>query len=78
LVGIYLVLSVRVAAAQEPVAANTTAGIAVPAYVAAYNVHDSDGVVRLLHPDFVWLSLMGDSIAVEARGVPAIRALLVD
>ncbi len=49
-------------------APDTTVLAVVRAYFAAYNVHDVDGVIRLLSPDFTWFSLSGDSLSVEARG----------
>ena len=58
-------------------APDTTALAVVRAYFAAYNVHDVDGVIRLLSADFTWLSLTGDSISVEVRGADAIRSSLV-
>ena len=58
-------------------APDTTALAVVRAYFAAYNVHDVDGVIRLLCADFTWLSLSGDSISVEVRGANAIRSSLV-
>jgi ketosteroid isomerase-like protein len=68
------------AGAQAPSAVTAaTDSAAVPtvrAYFAAYNAHDVGGVLRLLHPDFVWLSLAGDSVTVEARGLTAIRSQL--
>lgn len=68
------------AGAQSPsalTAATDSAAVSiVRAYFAAYNAHDVEGVLRLLHPDFVWLSLAGDSVAVEARGRTAIRSQL--
>ena len=48
----------------------------VRAYVAAYNAHDIDGVVKLLHPEFVWLNVDGEAVAVEARGRDAVRTSL--
>ena len=58
-------------------APDTTALAVVRAYFAAYNVHDVDGVIRLLSADFTWLSLSGDTISVEVRGTNAIRSSLV-
>lgn len=69
------------AVAQAPPAAVSTDSSSlavVRAYFAIYNTHDIEGTVRLLAPDFRWLSAQGDSVVVEARGIPAIRAGLVD
>lgn len=60
------------------VASADSASLAVVrAYFAAYNAHDVDGVIRLLSPDFTWLSLSGDSVVVEERGAASIRTSLV-
>ncbi|NOT06959.1 MAG: nuclear transport factor 2 family protein [Gemmatimonadales bacterium] len=56
---------------------DTAALAVVRAYMEAYNSHDVDGVVRMLSPDFTWLSLSGDSVTVEVRGASAVRASLV-
>lgn len=50
----------------------------VRSYFVAYNSHDVDAVLRYIAPDFVWLSLAGDSITVEVRGADAVRPGLVD
>lgn len=61
-----------------PVAApDATALAVVRAYIAAYNAHDVDGVIRLLSADFTWLSLSGDSLSVEVRGASAVRSSLI-
>ena len=57
-------------------AEEATEAATVRAYVAAYNAHDIDGVVKLLHPEFVWLNLDGETVAVEARGREAVRTSL--
>ncbi|MEO8030583.1 MAG: nuclear transport factor 2 family protein [Gemmatimonadota bacterium] len=84
-IGLVLLLSAilgRPAGGQAPspasVAADSSSLAAVRAYFAAYNAHDIDATVGLLSPDFVWLSAQGDSIAVEARGLDAIRTGLVN
>jgi hypothetical protein len=66
-----VVLAVTGGAAEEATEAAT-----VRSYVAAYNAHDIDGVVKLLHPEFVWLNVDGETVAVEARGRDAIRTSL--
>lgn len=67
------------AGAQTPTpAADTGSAAVVRTYIRAYNAHDIDAVVALLAPDFVWLSVVGDSTVVEARGAAAIRAQLTD
>ena len=50
----------------------------VRSYFAAYNTHDINAVLQFISPDFVWLSLAGDSITVEVRGAQAVRAGLID
>jgi len=57
-------------------ATDSPEAVTVQAYVGAYNAHDIDAVLRLIHPDFVWLNLDGDEIKVEARGKEAIRTML--
>ena len=64
------------ATARLSVAADSTSLAIVEAYFTAYNAHDVEGVLRLLDPDFVWLSLTGDSITVEVRGITAVRSSL--
>ncbi|MEO8635743.1 MAG: nuclear transport factor 2 family protein [Gemmatimonadales bacterium] len=67
--------------AQTPLsgaAADSASLSVVRAYFTAYNAHDVEAVLRLVAPDFVWLSLAGDSVVVEARGAEAIRTGLVD
>jgi hypothetical protein len=68
----------EVAALSLPgVAAEEAAEVAtVRAYFAAYNAHDIDGVVKRLHPEFVWLSVDGDKVSEDARGPDAIRTML--
>lgn len=68
-------LGARTASAQG---ADTTAATVVRGYIAAYNAHDIEAVLSFLAPDFVWLSVVGDSVAVEARGREAIRTQLTD
>ena len=63
-------------AAATAAAEEATEAATVRAYVAAYNAHDIDGVVKLLHPEFVWLNVDGEAVAVEARGRDAVRTSL--
>ena len=65
-------------ASSAAVATDSSSLAVVRAYFAIYNAHDIEGTVRLLAPDFRWLSAQGDSVVVEARGIPEIRAGLVD
>ena len=51
-------------------------GDVVRAYMRAYNAHDIKATLAFLAPDFAWLSVVGDSIAVEARGVAAVQTKL--
>jgi len=69
---------VSAASSATPALRDTSAAAVVRAYIAAYNAHDVEKVLTFLAPDFVWLSITADSVAVEARGVEAIRAQLVD
>ena len=62
----------------QAAAADSASSGVVRAYFAAYNRHDIDAVAQLLTPDFVWLSLAGDSVTVEVRGSDAVRTGLVD
>jgi hypothetical protein len=77
-----LLTASTVGRAQEvraaPTAHDTSAATVVRAYIDAYNAHDIEKVLSFLAPDFVWLSISADSVAVEARGVAAIRAQLVE
>ena len=50
--------------------------LTVRAYIGAYNAHDLDAVLKLIHPDFVWLNLEGDEVEVEIRGKDAIKTML--
>jgi len=73
-----LLLAPCTAAGQAaPAARDTTPTAVLRAYIAAYNAHDIDAVVALLDPDFVWLSVVGDSVQIEARGPAAVREQLV-
>lgn len=65
-----------VLAATAAVAADAPEMATVRAYVAAYNAHDIDAVVKLLHPEFVWLNVEGDALVVEVRGPEAVRESL--
>ena len=40
----------------------------VRAQVDAFNRHDVEAMIARVAPDFVWLSVAGDSVTVEARG----------
>jgi len=74
---VFLSAAVLFAAALIPAhGTDSPEAVTVQAYVGAYNAHDIDAVLRLIHPDFVWLNLDGDEIKVEARGKDAIRAML--
>ncbi len=64
----------RPGASSAAAAADTTPAAVVQAYIRAYNAHDVEATVAFLASDFVWLSIAGDSVAVEARGTDAIRA----
>lgn len=85
-VSMFMLAGCGVAAAQgagtsapaAPTPRDTSAAAVVRAYIAAYSAHDVEKVLTFLAPDFVWLSITADSVAVEARGVDAIRAQLVD
>lgn len=85
-VALLMISSVNAVAAQgagtatpaAPTPRDTSAAAVVRAYIEAYNAHDVEKVLTFLAPDFVWLSITADSVAVEARGVDAIRAQLVD
>jgi hypothetical protein len=63
---------------SSPQPRDTSAAEVVRGYVRAYNAHDLDAMLSFLAPDFVWLSLVDDSVVVEARGVEAIRAQMVE
>ena len=65
-----------VLASTAAVAADAPEMETVRAYVAAYNAHDIDAVVKFLHPEFVWLNVEGDAVLVEVRGPEAVRTSL--
>lgn len=44
----------------------------VEAFMAAYNDHDVEAMLELVHPEVQWLSVEGDSIHVEADGASAL------
>ncbi len=75
-----LLVTPRIARAQQspaaPVQRDTSAAAVVRGYLQAYNAHDTEAIVALLSPEFVWLSITGDSTTIEARGIAAIRAQL--
>jgi uncharacterized protein YndB with AHSA1/START domain/ketosteroid isomerase-like protein len=52
-------------------------GDVVRAYLQAYNQHDVERMLGFLAPEFVWLSVTGDSVVVEARGVDALRSQMM-
>lgn len=75
------IVAAQAAGAAAPTTSSprdTSAAAVVRAYIEAYNAHDVEKVLTFLAPDFVWLSITADSVSVEARGVDAIRAQLVD
>lgn len=45
----------------------------VEQFTAAYNQHDLDAMLALVHPDVQWLSISGDVVSVEAAGAAALR-----
>lgn len=61
-----------------PSSPDTSAAAVVRAYIDAYNAHDVEGVIALLAPDFTWLSVVSDSVQVEARGQAALRTQLLE
>lgn len=53
----------------RPNAAETSPALeAVHEHMAAFNRHDVEGMVARVARDFVWLSVSGDEVTVEARG----------
>lgn len=48
----------------------------VERYMAAYNDHDVDAMLELVHPDVQWLSIDGDRIQVETDGAEALAEAL--
>lgn len=60
-----LVLRFASAAAQSP-------DEVVERYVAAYNDHDIEAMLDLVHPDVQWLTIDGDRIRVETDGADAL------
>ncbi len=77
-----LAVGARAQPAQSPPSVasspDTTPAAVVREYLRAYNAHDIEATLAVLAPDFVWLSVAGDSVTVEARGIAAIRAQLTD
>lgn len=60
---------VQAAGGESPV--NT-----VEAFMAAYNDHDVEAMLELVHPEVQWLSVEGDSIHVEADGASALGSAM--
>lgn len=58
---------------QAPAIRDTTPEAVVRAFVEAYNKHDLDAMFTFLAPDIVWLSVAGDSVTIEARGIGVLR-----
>jgi len=44
----------------------------VERYMSAYNDHDVEAMIELVHPDIQWLSIDGDRISVETDGAAAL------
>lgn len=44
----------------------------VERYMAAYNDHDVEAMLELVHPDVQWLAVDGDRIRVETEGADAL------
>jgi hypothetical protein len=57
-------------------ASHAAAQAVVECYIAAYNRHDVDAMVELVHPEVEWLSVTGATISVEAHGAAALHAAL--
>ena len=58
----------------EPEAASSPESRVVEAYTAAFNAHDVAAMSDLMSPDIVWLSVVGDSVIVEASGADDLAA----
>ena len=56
-----------------PAATDTSAIAVVRRFVQAFNDRDIDQMVSMLGPNFVWLNVAGDSVAVEVRGAGPLR-----
>lgn len=50
----------------------------VSAYIEAYNRHDIPGMLALADSAVVWLSIVGDSVQLETRGIAELRKGLED
>jgi len=50
----------------------------VMAFVAAFNEQDADAMLNLSAENIVWMSVAGESIAVEARGSGNLKAAMQD
>ncbi len=49
----------------------------VAEYTAAFNAHDAEAMRGLMADDIVWLSIVGDSLVVEAAGADALVSGMV-
>lgn len=65
LLAMTVLVNVQAAAGKPPVST-------VEAFMAAYNDHDVEAMLELVHPEVQWLSVEGDSIHVEADGASAL------
>lgn len=68
---IYLVFAALLALGSPPSWAQSPDEI-VERYMAAYNDHDVEAMLELVHPDIQWLSVDGDQVSVETDGAEAL------
>ena len=68
--------SVPEVSAAPGAAAMDSAELTVRSFVAAYNSHDVQAMLALADSGIAWLSVMGDSVAIETRGRAELEASL--
>ena len=68
LLALALVLCIQPAHAQDPPEE------VISRVTAAFNAHDVEGLAALMTEDIRWMSVLGDTLGVEAAGIEAFRA----
>lgn len=69
--GLVNILAVTVSVHAQPAPGDSPVNT-VEAFMAAYNDHDVEAMLDLVHPEVQWLSVEGDSIHLEAGGASAL------
>ncbi|MFN0178841.1 MAG: nuclear transport factor 2 family protein [Gemmatimonadales bacterium] len=66
-------LAPRLLDGQSTAPRDTTPEAVVRGFVQAFNAHNLDALLSFVAPEIVWLSVAGDSVTIEARGVGVLR-----